>query len=129
MPHVSKRLLEREKFLGIHKELFKIIGTIARSNRSHLALGELFTKTEKLMLAKRLAIVCMLDQKESVYAIEQILKVSPSTVARISLQYEKGAYSKLLIEIKKQNSFWSELSKIIPPRAGRNRFKNFLQFS
>jgi len=128
MPHVSKRLLEQKKFLDIHKELFKVITRLARSGKTSVALGKLFTKTEKLMLAKRLAIIVMLDQKESMYAIEHILKVSPSTVARLSLYYERGAYRELLEEIRKQYSFWTLIEKIIPPRVGRNRFKNFLQF-
>ncbi|OHA18787.1 MAG: hypothetical protein A2664_04745 [Candidatus Taylorbacteria bacterium RIFCSPHIGHO2_01_FULL_46_22b] len=128
MPHISKRLLEQKKFLDIHKELFKVITQLSRSGKTSVALGTLLTKTEKLMIAKRLAIICMLDQKESTYAIEQVLKVSPSTVARIFLQYERGIYSELLREIRKQKSFWIQLEKIIPPRVGRNRFKNFLQF-
>lgn len=128
MSHVSKKLLEQKKFFDIHKELFKAIAELSRSGRTSVALGELFTKTEKLMLAKRLAIICMLDRKESIYAIERALKVSPSTVARISLGCEKGAYSHLISEIRGQNSFWVQLEKIIPPRVGRNRFKNFLQF-
>lgn len=128
MPHVSKRFLEHKQFLQIHKGLFKTITKLSHSGKASLGLGELFTKTEKIMLAKRLAIIFMLDRKESVYAIEQVLKVSPSTVVRISLQYEKGAYQKLLNEVREQNSFWTLLEKIIPPRVGRDRFKNFLKF-
>lgn len=128
MPHVSKRFLERKQFLQIHRELFKTITQLSRAGKTSLGLGELFTKTEKIMLAKRLAIVFMLDRNESIYAIGQILKVSPSTVARISVKYEKGDYSELLKEIRAQNSFWGLLEKIIPPRVGRNRFKNFLNF-
>ena len=80
------------------------------------------------MLSKRLAIIILLDQKESIYAVENILKVSPSTVARMSFLYEKGKYTDLLKEIKKSNSFWTETQKIIPPRVGRDRFRIFLKF-
>ena len=128
MPHVSKRLLEQKKFLGIHKELFKVITALSRSGETSVILDTLLTKTEKLMLAKRLAIILMVDRKESIYAIEQTLKVSPSTVARILLQYENGMYTKLLKEISKQSSFWLQLEKILPPRVGKNRFKHFLKF-
>ena len=128
MPHISKQLLEKEKFMGIHRQLYKIITELSKSGNSKVIFNGLLTKTEKLMLAKRLAIIIMLDQKESIYAIENILKVSPSTVARMSLSYESGKYSELLKEVRKQNSFWTQIEKIIPPRVGRNRFKNFLQF-
>ena len=128
MPHISKKLLERGKFLEIHKQFFKVIIELSRSGQAKVVLNNLLTKTEKLMLSKRLAIIVMLDQKESIYAIENTLKVSPSTVARMLLSYEKGKYSDLLKEIRKQNSFWTQIEKIIPPRVGRNRFKHFLQF-
>ena len=120
--------MEQKKFLDIHKELFKVITQLAYARKTNAGLGALFTKTEKVMLAKRLAIIVMLDYKESIYAIERSLKVSPSTVARFSLQYERGVYRELLQEIRAQKSFWAFLEKIIPPRVGRNRFKNFLQF-
>ena len=128
MPHVSKRFLEKGKFLGIHRQLYKVVSELVRSGKSKIIFDELLTKTEKLMLSKRLAIIIMLDQKESIYAIENILKVSPSTVARMLLLYENGTYAALLKEIKIQNSFWIQLQKIIPPRVGRDRFKHFLKF-
>ncbi len=128
MPHISKQLLEKKRFLEIHRQLFKIITEISRSGKTKIILDELLTKTEKLMLAKRLAIIFMLDQKESMYAISNILKVSPSTVARMSLSYENGSYANIIEEMRKQSSFWVQFHKIIPPRVGRDRFKNFLQF-
>ncbi len=128
MPHVSKRLLQKEQYLEIHKQFYKIIKELSISGNAKLVFDELFTKTEKLMLAKRLAIILLLDQGESIYAIENALKVSPSTVARISLAYEEEKFANLIKEIKKQNSFVSQMEKIIPPRVGRNRFKKFLQF-
>jgi len=128
MPHVSKQLLEKEKFLDIHKQLFKVMTELSRSGKTKAILNQLLTKTEKLMLAKRLAIIFMLNQKESTYAISNILKVSQSTAARMSLLYENGAYADIIEEMRKQNSFWTQLEKIIPPRVGRDRFKNFLQF-
>ena len=128
MPHISKRLLEKEKFLEIHRQLFKVIVELSRLGKAKVVLNSLLTKTEKLMLSKRLAIIIMLDQRESIYAIENILKVSPSTVARMSVLYEKGVYSDLLKEVHEQKSFWTQIQKIIPPRVGRGRFKNFLQF-
>jgi uncharacterized protein YerC len=125
MPHVSKKLLEKENFVKIHRQLFKSITKLVSSGKTDAILGELLTKTEKLMFAKRLSIIFMIHRGESLYAIEQILKVSPSTVARIRLGYELGAYRKLIEEAREGSGFWIQLNKIIPPRVGRNRFKNF----
>ncbi len=79
------------------------------------------------MLTKRLAIILLIDKKESAYAIENMLKVSPSTVSRMELIYEKGHYSGLLREARDQDNLLIQLQKIIPPRVGRNRFKHFLK--
>ncbi len=128
MPHISKQLLEKKQFIEIHRQLFKVITEISRGGKTKIILNELLTKTEKLMLAKRLAVIFMLERKESIYAISNILKMSPSTVARMSLLHENGAYKDILKDMKDKNSFWKTLEKIIPPRVGRNRFKNFLQF-
>jgi uncharacterized protein YerC len=128
MPHISKRFLEKNKYVEIHKQLYKAVFSLVRSGKTKLIFDELLTKTEKIMLAKRLTIIIMIDQKESIYAIENTLKVSPSTVARMQVQYDEGEYKGLLEEIKQQNSFFVQIQKIIPPRVGKNRFKNFLQF-
>ena len=128
MPHISKQFLEKKKFHDIHNQLFKVINLLVREGKTTTILNELFTKTEKLMLAKRLAIIYMLDKQESSYAISNILKVSQSTVARMSLKQENGEYSDIIREMRRQDNFWVQLQKFIPPRVGRNRFKNFLQF-
>ena len=128
MPHISKRLLEKDDFININKQFYKIIGNLVRSGKTRLLFDGILTKTERIMLSKRLAIIILLDKGESIYAIEKLMKVSPSTVARMSVLYDIGTYSDLLNEIRLQNKFWNQISKIIPPRVGRDRFKNFLQF-
>ncbi len=125
MPHISKKLLEKDKFFHIHKQLYKVVNDLVRSGKTKTLFDDLLTKTEKIMLSKRLAVIVMLDNKESIYAIENILKVSSSTVGRMSYAYERGMYRDLLKEIRTQNSFWNQLKKIIPPKVGRDRFKNF----
>ncbi len=121
-------MLEKDKFLEIHKQLNKWISALAGSGKTKVIFNELLTKTEKIMLAKRLSIILMLESEESEYAIKNTLKVSGSTVGRISDKFEKGDYEELLKEVKLQKSFWIQLQKIIPPKVGRNRFKHFLKF-
>ncbi len=128
MPHISKKFLEKERFKNINMQFYKVINDLVRSGKTKVVFDEILTKTERIMLSKRLAVIIMVDQGESAYAIENILKVSPSTVTRISVLYDKGLYNNLIREIKSQRSFWNQISKIIPPRVGRNRFKNFLEF-
>ena len=93
-------------------------------------LHALLTKTEKVMLAKRLAIIYMLENGESWYRIQHTLKVSPSTVERLSHACDLGIYDALRKKIgaKRWNGFWRTMEALLPPRAGRDRFKNFLKF-
>jgi uncharacterized protein YerC len=128
MPHVSKKLLEKNKYLEINKQLYKNIDSLVRNGKTTLVVNELLTKTEKLMLSKRLAIIVLIDKGETIYAIENSLKVSPSTVARISKNYEAGEFDQLLKELRSYEGLWYQLSKIVPPKVGRDRFKNFLKF-
>ncbi len=128
MPHISKKLLEKKRFVDIHNQLYKIILKLSQAGKTKAIFNELLTKTEKIMIAKRLAIIAMLHNRESTYSIENILKVSPSTVSRIMLSYENGIFKELIKTLEQEKGFFSQLSKIIPPRIGRNRFKNYLKF-
>ena len=128
MPHVSKQYLEKGKFFEINKQLYKAINSLVRSGKTKLIFDGLLTKTEKIMLSKRLAIIIMIDNGESIYSIENTLKVSSSTAGRMYGQYEKEVYKELLNEIKDQKKFWNQFSKVIPNKVGKNRFKNFLKF-
>ena len=127
MPHVSKKLLQKKDFLKIHNQLFK---AISETYDSKAIFNELLTKTEKLMLAKRLATIYMLSKGESKYSIHMMLKVSTSTVRIISNRIELGHFKSLIRGMKSISgeTFWKYLERIIPPRTGRNRFKNFLKF-
>ncbi len=128
MPHISKRFLEKDKFININNQFYKAFENLVRNGKTKLIFNCIMTSTEKIMLSKRLAIIILLDQGESIYAIENTLKVSSSTVARISHDYENGKYDELTKEIRKYKSFWFQIQKIIPPKVGKNRFSNYLKF-
>ena len=126
MSHVSKQQLDQINFIKINKELYKVIRGLVNNGQTKIFLDQVLTGTEKMMIAKRLAIISMLDKGESSYSIEKMLKISSSTVARISRKYESGDFNKLVKELRLYESFLHQLQRIIPPRVGRNRFKNFL---
>ncbi len=127
MTHISKRNLNKEKNAYIQKELLETLSLLSRIERAQIILGELFTKTEKIMLAKRLVAISLLDQNETPYAIATFLQMSESTIGRMKSKYKDGAYKKLIIELRTKKSIWHKLTRLIPPRIGRNRFKDFLK--
>ena len=114
MPHVSSKKLEEKYFKQIYDQLISVVDTAGTARGSDTLLEEFLTETEKVMFAKRLAVVCMLHEGVSKTYISEILFLSPSTINRISLKYEIGAYpylSKLLKDNAK--TIWKILEEMI----------------
>lgn len=86
------------------------------------------------MLAKRLAIIVMLNEGCSIYRISDTLKVSSSTADRINDNLEKGSYNKILDLFKKNRSnylaFLGVIESILtvgglmPSKAGLDRYRH-----
>lgn len=139
MPHVSKKKLKPETFNKIFKKLVSVLTKAQNKKQFIPVLEELLTETEKIMLAKRLAIVLALLNGIPQHRIVEVLLVSPSTVARISLQIEKGKYDSIeSISAKEkvdlEKIIWLLLTAggILPPKAGgkywrKRGYKAFIQ--
>ena len=136
MPHISKRRLKQETFRSMKKSFTNLMAAPRNPRLTQLLLNDVLTATERIMLAKRLAAIVMLCRGYSSYKIHMVLKLSPSTVARLEARLENGAFpyleslfrgsrSKKLL--KEAENFWDSLFKIIlmgmPPRAGKGRWK------
>lgn len=80
-------------------------------NQRKLLLAELLTDTEKIMLAKRLAVIFLLAKNVPPYRIWNRLKISPSTVARFELGLEKRFENLLEIGMRQENK--TTLDKIL----------------
>lgn len=88
MPHISKHKLTRETSKKIYRELRVLLAQTGKGNME--ILNDLFTETERLMLAKRCAVILLVERGVSYYAIWNSLKVSPSTVQRLARECEEG---------------------------------------
>jgi uncharacterized protein YerC len=126
MPHVSKHKLKPELLNKLSDKLLAIFQKAQKKDFLYSIFDELFTETEKIMFAKRLAIVLMLDKKIPQHRIVDMLKVSPSTVAKASLKIDIGKYSVILKISKKEKIdiekiVWQILTVdgIMPPMIGR----------
>ena len=125
MPHVSKNELDKKTLGKIFGKLIAILSRAQNERKLSSILDELLTETEKVMLAKRLAIVLMLSGSTPQHRISEALKVSPSTVTRLSLAIEIGKYD-LIRNISKKDRvdlekiLWLLLTAggILPPRTG-----------
>lgn len=132
MPHVSGRELDSKTFHKIFDKLIKTLEKAQKGGRLLPVLNELLTDTEKIMLAKRLAIVLMLRGKTPQHRISEALIVSPTTVNKMSRDVEIGRYDAIL-SISKAGSIdlerivWHLLTAggIMPPRVGGKYWRKY----
>jgi uncharacterized protein YerC len=99
--------------------------SIKNKSRAESFLTEIFSDTERIMIAKRLAIAFLLSKKYSFESIKTMLNVSQNTVCLVNryIKQEKSGYKSVLKEVAKNengNSFSYLLAMIdtmlLPPR-------------
>ncbi len=132
MPHVSSNKLDQKLLEKLFSKLLFTLGEAQNSKHLSSVVDELFSATEKIMFAKRLAIILMLESKTPQQKVVDILKVSPSTVARVALGIEIGKYSSILKVTKLgkldfEKLIWSILTVggIMPPKVGGKYWKKY----
>ncbi len=69
---------------------FEVVGKKADKDEFRKVIIDLLSSAERIMLAKRIAIIYLLLKKIEYYNICEVFKVSPSTVAKFSILMEKS---------------------------------------
>lgn len=116
MPHVSSRKLKKQIFVGINKHFVRAIADLKSSKDAKEFVDELLTDTEKIMLAKRLAIIYMISKGYSFGIIQKALKVTPATVDRIKDKMKHRSYGSIVRKIKQSErggGFWCKFGEFI----------------
>ncbi len=127
MPHISKEKTNHQVMDKMKNSLIKII---TKSQNNKTIVQELITKTEYIMLAKRLAIIILLSKKVSFYTISKNLKVSTSTVVRFQKDIILGKYKSITnlvyLKNKKGDKLLDILEKVLqmgmPAYTGKGRW-------
>jgi Trp operon repressor len=96
MPHVSKKILEDKYVQDLFLEIISVFERAGRRGELKQVLNQLLTHTEKIMLAKRLAVIAMLSKNISIHDIADNLSMSPSTIDIMSLKFETERYSHIV---------------------------------
>ncbi|MFQ5661787.1 MAG: helix-turn-helix domain-containing protein [Candidatus Paceibacteria bacterium] len=91
MPHISKKKLNKDTVHKLEKYIISIIKDTGTKTRVNI-FDELLTKTEKMMLAKRIGVLFLLKKGLSIYKISELLGVSSSTVARFENAMDSHKY-------------------------------------
>lgn len=103
---VSKKQLNPNIEKQIHSIFQQLIVDIKNTEEAEQILHDLLTETERLVLAKRLAIALFLDKGRSYDNIRETLKVSSATIA--SVQDQMGGEGMQLLLRKVKSEEWAE---------------------
>lgn len=83
MPHISDKKLNKNIAKQIDNQLLNILSSTKTEDLKFI-MEYLLTPTERLMLAKRLAIFILLKDGLSGYKISKLLKISKTTVSKFA---------------------------------------------
>lgn len=92
MPHVSKQKIPEKLTEQLEEKITSLLSDTSTKNRKKI-FKEILTSTERLMIAKRLAIIHLVQKGSPTHEISKLLKVSPSTVARFENRIEKKSFA------------------------------------
>ncbi len=135
MVNISKRKIREDILFTISNNLIKYIAHIKNKKQAELFINSFFTKSERIMFAKRFTILVMIERGYSYSEIKDILKVSNSTITNIKRKRDGGYFNYILKHIKKacakagtkqEEDIWDILEAILRvgmPPMGRGRWK------
>lgn len=90
MTHVSRFPVPKDVYYQILNELYWVLADVRKPEEMKQFLGDFFTKTERIMLAKRLALAGMILKDYDIETIKQVLHVSTGTMYRMKEKLERG---------------------------------------
>ena len=87
MPHISSKKLKKEHLQKLYNEFSIALEKSVKKSWLKLFLNDFLTRTEKIMLAKRFAVIYMLSEDLPPTYIAEALLMSPATIFLMSLKY------------------------------------------
>lgn len=126
MAQVSKYPVSKEVSDRMFEVFSNTISHLSKKEEIDEFMTELLSPIEKIMLAKRLSIAVLLMKGFSYPSISNILRVTPQTIASVSLtlKYRGRGYQKAVEKIlsdEKMNAFWEKIEDFLgglPPSKG-----------
>lgn len=118
MAQVSKYPLREDIYQRIISIFLKTLINIREEKEALQFITDFLSPTEKIMLAKRLAIALLLKKGCNYGQIKDILRVSQGTISGVNafLRYSGKGYHQILDKIisdEKMDEFWDKVEKTI----------------
>lgn len=113
MPHVSRKKVKKEILNKILDFLVLALTEIKEEKEMRLFLDSFFTSTEKVMLAKRLGVVYLLQQNVPKEKIATILSIGRPTIERMELWLNaEGEGYEIAMSILKKSARIDEFKQV-----------------
>lgn len=108
MVRLNRNELEKTQLNELLGELSKTISHLS-SGHTDMFLSEILGIEERIMIAKRLAIIVLLLEEYSLYEIGNLLKVSPMTARSLKQKLDRGELDSVVKEISKNRKTYLDL--------------------
>lgn len=119
MPHISRIKLNKKLEQELIETLELVLIKLTRAEEMKGFLLSLLTPTERLMLAKRLAIIILLKEKLPESHIADALHVTRGTVARMQLFLEaRGQGYEVAMHVLQNEKLMQDLKEVLIKLAG-----------
>ena len=114
MTQISKRHLDKITEKRIYDIFVEVISEAQNTTEVQSLLNDFFTYTERIMLPKRLCIAYLLLKKYDHRAIASYLKVSFTTINKVSTTLKTGGqgYTLMLTRLQKREQVEATLKQI-----------------
>jgi len=128
MSQVSKYPISRDVYETISEALSKTIINLRTKSQVIQFFEEFLSPTERIMLAKRLAIGLLLAKEYSYREIRKILRVSTTTIGDAALLYKYGnSYREVILKLlkdEKMEEFWLKVGETISAAGAKGGSKS-----
>jgi len=129
MTRISRYPVKEEVLEKLFELFFKTVGNKENSKDFYEVINDLLSPTERVMIAKRIAIIFLLIKNIEFQNICQVLKVSSSTVSKFSLLKEKESpiiknLQGFIIKDEFYDFFLDFLNTLFPPGKYGVNWKN-----
>ena len=129
MTHISRKNIKKDVADELADQFLTFLSLTRTKQDARTLARELLSQTERVMLAKRLAVVVLLVRGYTFVQIEETLGVSRQTVVRLWRETKEGRYEKIIRYARKHTSHFKKESFLdafirvihigMPPRAGK----------
>lgn len=117
MSQVSKRLVHKSIEIKMYETLWEAISQLKSKTDVQSFINDLLSPPERTMVAKRLAIATLLSRNYNYETIMNVLKVSSTTISKVSLLLnQNNGYKTAINKIARAEAtreFWQDVENLL----------------